>query len=127
MQIKKLLIASSLLITSLFIPNAAIAQNRGTPGKFDFYVLTLSWSPDYCAANGSRDQQQCGSGRKLGFVLHGLWPQYQAGYPANCSTQKLPSEVRDFQIKKYSTTSCGVGVSPARIQRRARCPPHKIG
>ncbi|MEJ6482285.1 hypothetical protein N0Y54_13295 [Nostoc punctiforme UO1] len=59
MQIKKLLIASSLLISSFFIPlNAAIAQNRGTPGKFDFYVLTLSWSPDYCATNGNRDQQQ---------------------------------------------------------------------
>ncbi|MEH2089344.1 ribonuclease T2 family protein [Nostoc sp.] len=123
MQIKKLLIASSLLITSLFIPNAAIAQNRGTPGKFDFYVLTLSWSPDYCAKNGTRDPQQCGSGKKLGFVLHGLWPQYQAGYPANCSTQKLPSEVKrrfpnlyasnklyDHEWEKHGTCS---GKTPA--------------
>lgn len=95
-QIRKFLVAaSSLLITSLAIPHAAIGQNSGTPGKFDFYVLTLSWSPDYCATtNGSHDQQQCQSGRKLGFVLHGLWPQYQNGYPSNCSTEKLPLEVK---------------------------------
>ncbi len=94
MLFKKLLVASSLLLISIGVPNTAIAQNRGTPGKFDFYVLTLSWSPDYCATNGNRDQQQCNSGRKLGFVLHGLWPQYQKGYPANCSTQKLPPELK---------------------------------
>jgi ribonuclease T2 len=94
MQIKTLLITSSLLITSLSISNSAIAQNRGTPGKFDFYVLALSWSPDYCAKNGQRDPQQCNSGRKLGFVLHGLWPQYQKGYPANCSTEKLTPAIK---------------------------------
>ena len=89
MRMKTLLIASSLLVTSLVVSDSAIAQTRGTPGKFDFYVLTLSWSPDYCAKNGQRDQQQCNSGKKLGFVLHGLWPQYQKGYPASCSTEKL--------------------------------------
>jgi ribonuclease T2 len=94
MQIKTFLITSSLLITSLAISNSAIAQNRGTPGKFDFYVLTLSWSPDYCATNGQSDQQQCNSGKKLGFVLHGLWPQYQKGYPANCSTEKLTPAIK---------------------------------
>ncbi|MEC4811714.1 MAG: ribonuclease [Scytonema sp. PMC 1069.18] len=91
---KKFLVTSSLLITSLAIPNTAIAQNRGTPGKFDFYVLTLSWSPDYCASNGDRDRQQCKSKKKLGFVLHGLWPQYQKGYPSYCSTQKLSPSVK---------------------------------
>jgi ribonuclease T2 len=91
---KTLLIASSLLVTSLVVSDSAIAQNRGTPGKFDFYVLTLSWSPDYCAKNGQRDQQQCNSGKKLGFVLHGLWPQYQKGYPASCSTEKLTPAVK---------------------------------
>ncbi|BAY13404.1 ribonuclease T2 family protein [Calothrix sp. NIES-2098] len=94
MQIEKILVASSLAIASFAIPNAVSAQNRGTPGQFDFYVLTLSWSPDYCATNGDRDRQQCKSGKKLGFVLHGLWPQYQSGYPANCSTEKLPKQLK---------------------------------
>lgn len=94
MQFPKLLVISSLLLTGVTIPHTAIAQNRGTPGKFDFYVLTLSWSPDYCATNKKPDGQQCNSGKKLGFVLHGLWPQYQTGYPANCSTQKLPPALK---------------------------------
>jgi ribonuclease T2 len=57
------------------------------PGQFDYYALALSWSPSYCATH--RDPNQCDSGRKLGFVLHGLWPQYEKGYPASCSTEQL--------------------------------------
>ena len=62
--------------------------------SFDFYVLSLSWSPDYCAGSGGDDTQQCSIGKKLGFVLHGLWPNYTRGYPSNCSTQKLPAAVK---------------------------------
>lgn len=64
-----------------------------TPEKplFDFYLLSLSWSPDYCAESGGRDTQQCSIGRRLGFVLHGLWPQYQRGYPSYCPSKTLLS------------------------------------
>ena len=56
-------------------------------GDFDFYVLSLSWSPSYCAAAGDRaDPQQCASGRPFAFVVHGLWPQYERGYPSHCRT-----------------------------------------
>jgi ribonuclease T2 len=85
---------AAFLLTILGIPGIAVAQSQGTPGKFDFYVLAMSWSPDYCANKGDRDKQQCGSGKKLGFVLHGLWPQYQKGYPANCTTEKMPEAVK---------------------------------
>lgn len=67
---------------------------KSTPGDFDFYVLTLSWSPDYCAGSNVDDPQQCGLGKKLGFVLHGLWPQYTRGYPADCSTVNLPKDAQ---------------------------------
>jgi len=64
---------------------------------FDYYVLSLSWSPEYCATDGSDDAQQCSLGRKLGFVLHGLWPQYERGYPSYCSEQSFPSSLKqDF-------------------------------
>lgn len=63
---------------------------KNTPGDFDFYVLALSWSPDFCASND--DPQQCSVGKQLSFVLHGLWPQYTRGYPADCSTEKLPRD-----------------------------------
>lgn len=63
---------------------ATIAQD--TPGKFDFYVLSLSWSPSYCAQahdSGYSGGAQCGV-RPYSFVVHGLWPQYEKGFPENC-------------------------------------------
>jgi ribonuclease T2 len=68
----------------------ALAQDRrqGEPGQFDFYVLALSWSPSYCEAAQDRaptraPDQQCG-GRPFAFVVHGLWPQYERGFPSYC-------------------------------------------
>jgi len=69
-----------------------IANANGTPGEFDFYVLALSWSPTYC--DEFNDPQQCGIGKRLGFVLHGLWPQYEKGYPSDCSTKQMPDKVK---------------------------------
>ncbi len=54
---------------------------------FDFYVLSLSWSPSYCEAEGEdANRQQCGAERPYAFVVHGLWPQFERGYPDNCQT-----------------------------------------
>lgn len=53
---------------------------------FDFYVLALSWSPSYCEAEGDRaNPHQCRSERPYGFVVHGLWPQFERGYPEFCA------------------------------------------
>lgn len=63
---------------------------------FDFYVLALSWSPSYCESEGQRaNRQQCGATRSYGFVVHGLWPQYERGYPSECaSTQRdVPNDL----------------------------------
>ena len=68
----------------------ASAQDRrqNAPGEFDFYVLSLSWSPSFCEAasergNSGRSQIQC-AGRPFSFVVHGLWPQYERGFPEYC-------------------------------------------
>jgi ribonuclease T2 len=62
------------------------ANRSGQAGQFDYYVLSLSWAPTYCLTHAD-DSDEC-SGKGYGFVLHGLWPQYDAGgYPENCSTQ----------------------------------------
>jgi ribonuclease T2 len=56
---------------------------------FDFYVLSLSWSPAFCASEaGQNSRQQCGSNRKYGFIVHGLWPQNDSGYPEFCGKDK---------------------------------------
>ena len=57
--------------------------------NFDYYVLSLSWSPTYCASNkGRRNKSQCGRQRAFAFVVHGLWPQYKKGWPQNCKTNQ---------------------------------------
>jgi ribonuclease T2 len=63
-------------------------------GDFDYFLLALSWSPDYCLTSGNDDPQQCAIGKKLGFVLHGLWPQNNLGYPSNCSKDPMPAAVK---------------------------------
>lgn len=68
-------------------------ERRHVPGKFDYYVLALSWSPTHCmTATPGRDDTQCArrNGRRFGFILHGLWPQYERGYPLRCATRWRP-------------------------------------
>lgn len=70
-------------MAALLAPASALAQDQSD--GFDFYVLSLSWSPSFCAsADLSKNRQQCGSSRPFGFIVHGLWPQNENGYPANC-------------------------------------------
>jgi ribonuclease T2 len=79
--------------------------NSGAMKAFDYFVLSLSWSPDYCATSGSDDEAQCSIGKKLNFVLHGLWPQNQKGYPSNCSNEKISSSVKQKFSGLYPSTS----------------------
>jgi ribonuclease T2 len=56
-------------------------------GRFDYYVLSLSWSPSWCATEGrDRHSPQCERNSDFGWVLHGLWPQYERGWPSYCRT-----------------------------------------
>lgn len=75
-------------------PIATLPADLAPTGAFDYFVLSLSWSPDYCATTGSGDSQECALGKKLGFVLHGLWPQNNQGYPSNCASDPLPADVK---------------------------------
>jgi ribonuclease T2 len=82
------LAALALLLIGTAGPASAQESRQNTPGEFDFYVLSLSWSPSFCEeaterGNGGRSQAQCG-GRPFSFVVHGLWPQYEHGFPEYC-------------------------------------------
>jgi ribonuclease T2 len=88
-------------VALLLTPLAATAQDhpQDTPGQFDFYVLSLSWSPSFCAAaaerrRGREANAQCGV-RPYSFVVHGLWPQYEKGFPEYC---QLPAPRLDHRI-----------------------------
>jgi ribonuclease T2 len=68
-------------------------QQDNVAGQFDYYALVLSWSPTHCATVPSSEfDPQCSrrDGRRYGFVLHGLWPQYERGFPDTCPTARRP-------------------------------------
>lgn len=89
-------IATLIGLGSLFVssalsgPEQSAAQRRAQPGDFDFYLFTLSWSPEFCASHGSNPECQTGG---KSFVIHGLWPEWNDGtWPQNCSDQPGPSD-----------------------------------
>jgi len=66
---------------------AASSASADQPGQFDYYILSLSWSPQYCASsNRGGYEAQCA--RPYGFVAHGLWPQNERGYPRDCRSDE---------------------------------------
>ena len=106
---KKLLVFLWLSCTLPLFP-----QKSGKPGEFDYYLLVLSWSPEFC--HGKPSAAQCKEHRN--FVLHGLWPQNNDGsYPINCATtqpaptdlskikQIMPSEIVAHEWQKHGTCS----------------------
>lgn len=81
---------SVLLLAALSIGTGLRAEGDRA-GEFDYYVMALSWSPNWCALEGdARDADQCES--DAGWLLHGLWPQYHRGWPDFCPTvERAPS------------------------------------
>jgi ribonuclease T2 len=86
------LAAAAVAFTLAAAATGAVAQDQrqNTPGQFDFYVLSLSWAPSYCATaaehgggGGRSGGPECGP-RPYSFVVHGLWPQYDKGFPEYC-------------------------------------------
>ncbi|MBE1285642.1 MAG: ribonuclease T [Rhodobacteraceae bacterium] len=64
-------------------------------GEFDYYVLALSWSPNWCALEGdARNSDQCHTRHDHGWILHGLWPQFHRGWPSYCRTVEAPPSRR---------------------------------
>lgn len=79
----------------------ARAEDAPRGSGFDFYVLSLSWSPSYCAAEGAgANRAQCGPQRPYAFIVHGLWPQFEDGYPEFCDTGE-PDRVPDRLVSQY--------------------------
>lgn len=135
MRLKRLALGA-LAALAVALPALGRDGRGGTPGDFDFYVLALSWSPGFCELEGGgRAREQCEPGANLGFVVHGLWPQNERGFPSDCgpagrSPSRIaleqaggvfPSEgLARYQWRKHGTCS---GSSPGDYfadTRRAR-------
>lgn len=82
-----------LFLAGLFAAFLALpaASDGEKPGAFEYYVLSLSWSPNWCAIEGdARGSPQCETRHDHGWTLHGLWPQYHRGWPAFCNSAERP-------------------------------------
>jgi ribonuclease T2 len=76
--------------------NSTSSQHSALPigSGFDYYLLNLSWSPEFCHSHP--DAPECASHST--FVLHGLWPQnYDGTYPENCSSAPGPAEPSTYK------------------------------
>jgi ribonuclease T2 len=97
----------------------APAAAEGEPaGDFDYYVLSLSWSPTWCALEGdARGSPECDLG--LGWVLHGLWPQYEDGWPSYCHTRAAdPTRADTAAMEDIMGSS---GLAWYEWQKHGRC------
>lgn len=75
-------------------PRAASFNRPSAVQPFDYYLLNLSWSPEFCHSHP--EATECG--QHSTFVLHGLWPQNMDGtYPQNCSTEPGPSNPAEYK------------------------------
>ncbi|MEZ5403324.1 MAG: ribonuclease T2 [Bryobacteraceae bacterium] len=97
-MLSKIALCAALISTSLCAQSRR-DNARGVPGRFDYYVLSLSWSPQHCSTPaGDRDRYQCAGSRQFGFVAHGLWPQFERGWPQFCTQDRGPDQATIDQM-----------------------------
>jgi ribonuclease T2 len=97
----------SVAVLGMIIGAADVQDRRqNAPGQFEYYVLSLSWSPSFCeTATGNARHQQCGA-RPFSFVVHGLWPQYERGFPESWLVpQRLSARMMDCRPKASPSTA----------------------
>lgn len=90
-------------------------EPAGGERPFDYYLLSLSWSPSFCADRPDADQ--CGEGRR--FIVHGLWPQFERGFPADCdSRHRAPS---DRLLARYEHLTESAGLLAHQWRKHGTC------
>lgn len=110
---------SLLLALSLALPLPALAAGDKA-GDFDYYVMALSWSPSWCSIEGDdRDAPECETGSARGWSLHGLWPQFEEGYPSDCpTTARNPSRSMTAEMADIFGSS---GLAWYQWKKHGRC------
>jgi ribonuclease T2 len=87
---------TALLLFAAFFPAGPSRAEGERAGGFDYYVMALSWSPNWCAREGDAQRSdQCDARHDHSWILHGLWPQYEAGWPSYCRTAESDPSRRD--------------------------------
>jgi ribonuclease T2 len=117
-----------LIVMALCAAGAAPARHRGhasdAPGEFDYYLLSLSWSPAFCLESPAA--AECNGPRRYSFIVHGLWPQNERGWPEHCDVHvPVPDEVvqgiadlmpaRALVYHEWSAHGTCSGLAPAQF------------
>jgi ribonuclease T2 len=90
-------------------------------GNFDFYVLSLSWSPTWCAGNDSGGRTaQCSGQKNYGFIVHGLWPQNERGWPEDCQSNE-PDRVPDNLVRTLYDILPSAGLMGHEWRKHGTC------
>jgi ribonuclease T2 len=104
-------------------------SSAGAPGDFAYYLLSLSWSPAFCLS--SPGAAECSGPRHYGFIVHGLWPQYEQGWPEYCDVRRsVPDDVvrgiaelmpaRGLVYHEWSAHGTCSGLEPAEFFAQVR-------
>jgi ribonuclease T2 len=111
---------------------ARISQAETAEQPFDYYLLNLSWSPEFCHSHPNATE----CAQHSAFVLHGLWPQNNNGtYPQNCSTEPGPRNPAAFSdiypdpgllSHEWRTHGTCSGLSPDAFFTLARTAFHSV-
>jgi ribonuclease T2 len=133
---KPLSLSTIALLAFVFVCAAGSASARhrspasaGVPGDFAYYLLSLSWSPAFCLS--SPGAAECSGPRRYGFIVHGLWPQYEQGWPENCDVHRtVPDDVvrgiadlmpaRGLVYHEWSAHGTCSGLEPAEFFAQVR-------
>jgi len=112
--------AAALVLCALLLQSAPARAEGERAGDFDYYVMSLSWSAAWCALEGdARDDPQCDAGRGLTFVLHGLWPQFETGWPSFCRTvERDPTRA---ETAAMADVMGGAGLAFHQWKKHGRC------
>lgn len=92
---------------------------QDSAGDFDFYVLSLSWLPGYCATDSNPDERQCDR-ETQGFAVHGLWPQYERGYPEFCPSS-MPRWLSDETVDLIRGYMPSAGAARYQWRKHGMC------
>lgn len=107
-------------IPALALAASPVFAEGERAGDFDYFVLSLSWSPTWCALEGdARGSDQCDDRHDHGWILHGLWPQHETGWPSFCRTvARDPSRAETAAMADIMGTS---GLAWYQWKKHGRC------
>jgi len=111
------------VVATCLWPLSLAAQPRtgaDRAGAFDYYVLAISWTPSWCASEGDRrGDARCERGSGMGLALHGLWPQFESGWPEYCRTpHRDPTRAETAAMADLTGSS---GLAWHQWNRHGRC------